>query len=144
MSTFHKKISGKDWEELVELAGDNSANIQVLYSLLKESNPTTEYIPSHLVQQIVTELDLSLKEVWKPVVDFLCMKTDLLELHFQFIDSENQEYDITFDEIQEVMQGNEMEYGGRRYSATALRANTFPYFIPLDKFKRLVAELERA
>lgn len=144
MSTFHKKISGNDWEELVELAGDNSASIQVLYRLLLKSNSTTEYIPSHLIQQIVTELDLSLKEVWKPIVDFLCMKTELLELHFQFIDNEDREYEITFDEIQGVMQGNVMEYGGRKYSAAAFRANTFPYFIPLDKFKRLIAELERA
>lgn len=136
-------LTEAEWSELIEIAGKDHPAILVLYDFLSNCKSLPQYIPSFELEKVITKFDLPLAEVWKPIVDLLCIQAELLELHFRFINEKDDHFEIGYDAIQQVLSGEALEFGGIRYSAAVLRNRISPYFIPTAKFVRLF-EIESA
>lgn len=131
------------WKSLRDFAGDDNALLEILSALVQQyANLKPEYIGAYELERIVEKLGYNKKDKWKDLIDFLCFRTKLLDLNFRLIDDEDNHYEVSYEKLQSVIAGEFIDIGGNKYSSKAILNNTFPYFVPTEKFRQLL-KLER-
>jgi hypothetical protein len=129
----------KRWQELQQRAGDDLALFDILTCLVRQhihTKPT--YIGAYELESIVDDLGLDKTEKWKSLINFLCFETQLLELNFRLIDDSDNHHEISFEELQSIIAGEELVCGATIYDSKAALNKIFPYFIPTEYFYQLL------
>ncbi len=127
------------WLQIEASVAKDAPEVVILHQLARKyTRAIPGYIPAYELEIIVDELGYSKHEVWKPLIDFLCFKTELLELNFRLIEGD-EHHEISFETLQSILAGESITFGINTYSSLAAQKNIFPYLIPTEKFGYLLA-----
>lgn len=105
-------------------------------------NKQVSYIPSYELERIFDNLGVNKEVAWRPAVDLFCSRCRILSLRFQLVDGDAV-YALTFEDMQDVMEGKGLQFDSVVYEAGAAEDLIFPYFVPTKRFFILASEMAR-
>ncbi len=138
MSSLTDIPSSYLWQYLYAEYGNRKLELEFTKALITfYSNSEPNYIPFYEFEIIQKKSNINSKVLGQPLIDFLCFQTEILELHFRLIDSDDNHHEIDFDLMQEIISGQDHTFGNVNYSSKAASERIFTYFVPTENFQRL-------